>query len=112
MKNTQEGNKLIVQFMGGNVENTDFYGDFSGCEYDTSWDWLMPVVEKIELLSIDEFYYSFQVYIGKFRSSVMPKDKRNNPVFENETYSELGSKLERTYQVVVEFIEWYNTQSK
>lgn len=42
-----EGNKIIAEFMGGNINNIDFYRDFSGCEYYSSWNWLMPVIGKI-----------------------------------------------------------------
>jgi hypothetical protein len=62
--NTQNGNKLIAIFMGaievdpiGNLErNISFkhpvnglhcYNE-TGLKYDRSWDWLMPVVEKIK----------------------------------------------------------------
>lgn len=33
--------------MGGYINNIDFYGNFSGCEYHSSWNWLMPVIGKI-----------------------------------------------------------------
>lgn len=65
MKNTTEGNKLIAEFMGASFKSykkgqktiTNLYFDnppsYNGIsdenlKYHSSWDWLMPVVEKIE----------------------------------------------------------------
>ncbi len=51
MKNIEENNKLIAEFM--NVDHVDIdqaYEDYGELKYHTSWDWLMPVVEKIESL--------------------------------------------------------------
>ena len=60
MKNI-ENNKLIADFMGWNIQSpttipTDLHlsnleldnGDIMELKYHTSWDWLMPVVEKIK----------------------------------------------------------------
>ena len=41
MKNTKENNKLIAQFMGKEI-----YQKHHESNYHTSWDWLMPVIEK------------------------------------------------------------------
>jgi len=53
MKNTNENNKLLAEFMQKSSEGFGLY-DFNGCHYKldelkfyTSWDWLMPVVIKI-----------------------------------------------------------------
>ena len=53
-----ESNKLIAEFMGvPQGEHTHFmvepfalesYANVDDLKYDISWDWLMPVVEKIE----------------------------------------------------------------
>jgi len=39
--NTTENNKLIAEFMG--------YDAIEPMQYQTSWDWLMPVLKKINL---------------------------------------------------------------
>ena len=52
-------NKLIAEFMQEGSEGFNLY-DYNGCHYKvdelmfhTSWDWLMPVVEKIENEGLD-----------------------------------------------------------
>ena len=40
-------NKLIAEFMSAEYTGTRVK------DYDTSWDWLMPVVEKIENGGLD-----------------------------------------------------------
>ena len=74
-------------------------------EYHTSWDWLMPVVEKIE----------------DIREETRPECSRFNVCIEQsfvfiiETYTseefkmqDSNTKIEATYNAVVEFIKWYN----
>lgn len=63
-----EENKLIAEFMGYEVEHNKCYspkyndGTIAPMQFHTSWDWLMPVVEKILDLSFqddgdaDDFY--------------------------------------------------------
>jgi hypothetical protein len=97
-----ENNKLIAEFMGlikyseqhdgmycvETMELDDFPILFKDGSYDSSWDWLMPVVQKIG----DEYL--------------------NTPF--DETYSHLTEQyeniwtLEDTYNAVVEFIKDYN----
>ena len=49
-------NKLIAEFMGWkpNEHHWCLNGD-KDLQYDTSWDWLMPVVAKCTELNDDEF---------------------------------------------------------
>ena len=68
MKTTEEGNKLIAEFMGEEIGHDKmvlrpFPEDapnnaerWTMTKYHSSWDWLMPVVEKIgdeNLLSLN-----------------------------------------------------------
>ena len=68
--------------------------------YNFSWDWLMPVVEKIESLgydfSIDNCYV--RIWDGGQSDFEM-------------TFSE-PTKLLTTYFAVIEFIKWYNNERK
>ena len=58
-----KNNKLIAEFMGYikySEQHHDLYceetgelGEFKNLQYHTSWDWLMPVIEKIENDGLD-----------------------------------------------------------
>jgi len=86
-----KNNKLIAEFMGlenvGTLNNPMFeYGENGGCRsledlhYNTSWDWLMPVIDKC-----------YQEHMSKhIAQAVMTCD------------------INKAYQVVVEFINEYN----
>lgn len=140
MKNEEivEGNKLIAEFMcmknddgtfyvniyGGFPEGTLHFinlpinyhwpmNGFDSHKWNSSWDWLMPVVEKIEHLYEDKHtlprfeinsHHStfdikdFECVCGSYSSS--PEKVKFN------------SKIEATWHVVVEFIKWYNDNKK
>ena len=52
----EKNNKLIAEFMGYEVKHGKCYspkyndGTIAPMQFDKSWDWLMPVIEKIESL--------------------------------------------------------------
>jgi hypothetical protein len=113
--NTQENNQLIAEFM-----NLDMYPphddypllyDYSPVDqdpqwyaieelqYHTSWDWLMPVVEKIESIG-------YEVITSESRCKI--KHNTDHSIQEVVSIDILGTKIEATHQAVVEFIKWYN----
>lgn len=78
--------------------------------YDTSWDWLIPVVEKIEKtkldgleFSVDMDKYSTQIRWTINRGVMDPKDM-NIEVFNSP------SKIEATHEAVYQFILWHQKQ--
>jgi len=78
-------NKLIAEFM--DYENVNEMFPFDGeLHYHTSWDWLMPVVNKC----LNIYHIEFMNDDVKF-----------------DFYDCMGNK-ERTYNVVVEFIKNQN----
>ena len=120
-----EGNKLIAEFMGGEVKSIgdfpnvfwklSYRPSYSGItidllEYHSSWDWLMPVVEKIE--NCFERYVIVTIkgtgcHITLFTQYAMV---HNGIDFPNIDYHHENSKIEAVWLAVVEFIKWYNQQ--
>ena len=57
----KDSNVLIAEFMGEPYYYADeeryYYADDEGMEFHTSWDWLMPVVEKIYQLDSNANFF-------------------------------------------------------
>lgn len=99
MENTIENNKLIAEFMGliYNEQRVKQWEDENGWRYEellyhSSWDWLIPVIDKI--------YYTDE-YIS-YKSSLSQFSER---VWINTKFIEI------TYETVVDFIKWFNKQN-
>jgi hypothetical protein len=105
------------------------YGKYlTNLKYSTSWDWLIPVVEKIESLDLSEYGYKWEDMDGETRynnQNICVEIERNQCwIYMNlqldplhtinaETFNKkCDSKIDAVYGAVVEFIEWYNTISK
>jgi len=111
--NTEEGNKLIAEFMGLKNLHADnwftdgadigFYIDDGIC-YHTSWDWLMPVVEKIENLG-------YRVWMERGGGIIYySKIKKGGIVVADcDTFSN-QSGLQAAWLCIIQFITWYTTQ--
>ena len=76
-----EGNKLIAEFMD---KPPHIMPEL--LKYHTSWDWLMPVVEKIGSLSYNDSNNKFQPSVERF----------------------LENDIESIWRQIVIFITWYN----
>lgn len=106
MKTIVEKNRMIAEFMGLRygrssvktyvIENNKEVLP-KDLKYHTSWDWLMPVVEKIESLG-----YEFQIT----KEEAYFKDTDGD--FEIVASAFNGSIMDNTYNAVVQFIEWFN----
>jgi len=90
-------NILIAEFMG--VETTDGLvfqdnntHEFHPIKYHTSWDWLMPVVDKIKILVMEDD--SDELY--------------NSEEWDNITHTLVQIEIKSVYQAVVEFIKNQN----
>jgi hypothetical protein len=123
-----EGNKMIAEFMGlilhkpdktfnieqwwsGDSSDGRKKGEFVGyshqLEYNTSWDWLMPVVDKIEKLGFDSRIHGNNSDDGYLCDFI--QDNTNNEISCFVTWQDNGgTKIEATFKAVVEFIKWYN----
>lgn len=90
-----EGNKILAEFMGGKLDSPDskhYYfierGRYeSKLFYHSSWDWLMPVVEKI--LNICQ---------------------ENDEMEKYYTITDAIPDIESVWLACVEFVKWYNEQ--
>lgn len=129
VKAKQETDKLIAAFLGVTPDEKGFYNGYElhkaglpfsyGAEgngtddlkFNRSWDWLMPIVDKVEGLSLSDQHHSFYVGISSVSTSVYVRDKQNNPT-QIEAIPVTNSKIEATYRAVVQFIQYYNQQSK
>jgi len=99
----EELNKLIAEFMGEINSIEDKISFTKNCstdelKYHTSWDWLMPVVEKINNLKTLHFI----VLEGKRVQWIVEDDESMPIVYQGKPM------IEMTYQAVVEFINFYN----
>lgn len=116
------GNKLIAEFMGcygdtiyaGNepvyrygfkdTHITDRWNENSFTErtpYHSSWDWLMPAIEKIEMLGHKCYTDTDDCLI----------DMNKNTVTIINSCKDNG-KIIAVYKSVIQFIQWYNQQPK
>lgn len=150
-----EGNKLIAEFIGLyeehryiNIESGNFCkresdstylepttvrtngkNQYVSLKYHFSWDWLIPVVEKIELLGyttsfktqycrinpIEGLYYEHIVkslWSGhtyrNLEDGVLPSKENNFHVLNIGNDTNPINKIEMIYLCVINFIKWYN----
>ena len=83
-----EGNKLISDFMCEKFKDNN-----SGI-----WDWMMPVIEKIETLKFDVNIVLNHCSIKEYQCSFWRAQCTGE------------SKFDGTYKSVIQFIKWYNEQ--
>lgn len=102
-----EGNKLIAEFMTGKSKKSKVFFDLNCCandlKYHSSWDWLMPVVEKIEL-------DNSAVVINNNECMIVHYGKPDESIEKDfsKTFTSGNTKIETTWIAVVEFIKFYN----
>lgn len=129
-----EDNKLIAEFMGWSshpkLENCSinrnknrilpFWVSYNmeipndEFKYHSSWDWLMPVVEKIESLNFKTVLATSELTCYKYYMNIITgigivKETIDNP---SKLMCKSNSKIECVWSTVVEFIKWYNKQPK
>jgi len=116
-----EGNKLISNFMElvvneepirvGGIKVNDTYDSL---HYHDNWEWLMPVVIKIESTQGMSIRVEISGYICEIYQT-----KRNPAIKENGGFQDISlvsekhnDKLALVWMSVVQFIKWYNQQPK
>ena len=108
-----ETNKLIAEFLGYTQPHPDYPGTtywykkdrepLTVLLFDTNWNWLMEVVEKIQLNSKK---FGTVTFYGLGRTKI---DCYNNEQISNRI-DILDQKygIAPTYKACIEFIKWYN----
>lgn len=99
-----KGNKLIAEFMMKG--NSEIYIP----EYHHSWNWLMPVVEKIQHLEGNNkisVNIDFQIHL----LGAVELWLDNKRVF-GMTAFEVGTLIDAVYEGVIQFIKWYNKEKE
>lgn len=147
MENTIENNKLIAEFMSSVYDEKEKLYYFSSIslksgknyfnqfelKFDTDWNWLMEVVEKIETTSYDvpEKYQKGFMKNTLNATGVIYSDYDDRVEFLGwSSYCTLGTqtiwdstmlgeitekyktKIEAVYNAVVAFIKWQNSAQK
>jgi len=115
------GNELIAKFMGGEyrtdlpfewlskgwintpANNSQQVAQSHQFRYNSDWNWIMPVREKIESLGFVCLFYSNICFIQDINSFTK---KIGVPKFYVENYGTLLN--ECVFRSIVLFIEWYN----
>lgn len=136
-----QNNILIANFLGLEKQEDNTYFDYESCEYinqedlnyNESWDMLMQVVEKIETTSCDvplDLQRGFMKNTSKATGSVHSMYDDREEFKGWSSYAEIGTKTiwdstmlgesnvryntkkEAVYNACVEFIEWWNRETK
>lgn len=114
-----QGNKLIALFMGlkenGFGRNLHFV-DGNGriiamsylLKYNESWNWLIPVVEKIEsIVDIGDTKFTVSIF-GNTCEIYGKYCDHQHPAYSYYRESSNGNKIKSVFSQIVEFINWYN----
>jgi hypothetical protein len=125
MENILENNRLIAEFMGQKSELYEFpqfgymntKGDFitefndSQLKFHKDWNWLMPVIEKIEALDEKSFETTshFNGFINKRLYNTAFIDTKNYEVISSGNLME--SRIESVYTAILAFIKLYNNKN-
>jgi hypothetical protein len=107
-----EENKLIAEFMGYHyVAETKMAHDYfivkgiyirpDGIKFDSDWNWLMDVVDKIEGLNFSVEMNRQEE--GDYQCLIVKKE------IIVQTFS--SNKMQSIYQSVIKFIKWYEQNS-
>jgi hypothetical protein len=101
-----KNNILLAEFLGLKIITDGisyFDTNYKALKsYDTDWNWLMYVVEKIESLNIvDDLliarHYVEIICVPEYENRVMVKNH--------------SSKIEAVYKACIEFVKWFNQQN-
>jgi len=126
---TTENNKLIALFMGAIWEkpiskvtnkqevtnrlifkDETFVTNYNQLKYNSDWNQLMEVVEKIENLTDKNNFVLYDINI--YPDGVIVLDQEEHEKVSITKGDGFTSKIEMVYNACVEFIKWYNEQKE
>lgn len=123
----QEGNKLIAAYMQIELHNNEitynsnntlqhviakansaarFLDEVPKYEFDTSWDWLMPVVENIFM----DYKNVDTISVSPGRTRIWFKPHLDRPMISSPCESQ-NTSIQECWLAVIEFIKWHNTSN-
>ncbi len=97
-----EGNKLIAEFMETKVKPDGYF--IKDYLYHSSWDWLMPVIDKIESVN----GCSYKVMLQYAFAAITDTSLHGDPYVIRATGM---TRIGTAYNLVIKFIKWYNQQT-
>jgi len=105
------GIQYIALFMGWKPDKLRIYLAIKAPQvgklaFNESWDLLMPVIDKIESLPVNDGE-KFQFNITGDGISITRYDDGSGII--SQRANDSSKKLQYSFEVVVEFINWYNT---
>jgi len=119
MTNHESGNRVIAEFMGAEwndhlacywfqIPPTEHASHgWTDLQYHTSWEWIIPVVEKIKIMIVDaEHRYRMDPESQKLDYQLFIEDDLASRI----TRLTIWAGLPAIYESVIAFINWYNTQ--
>lgn len=105
-----DGNKIIAKFMKNEAQfkptEDDYYLNY--CKYLSSWDSLMPVIEKIEDLDFNNrVSHTYSIHItGNGTTAYKNLYSGNDNIISRHNVH--NRRLYCTWKVIVDFINWHN----
>lgn len=128
-----EGNKLIAEFMGFkpwvdfniqlgfcelNINKYSTYEDgmghiphactFKELRFHSSWDWLMPVIDKIGTILFEDNILPDYIDRSYVKSDCYENDTTKSILINLSIFAS----LEDVYEETIDFIKWYNEYNK
>jgi hypothetical protein len=79
-------------------------------QYDSSWDWLMPVLEKIFRLKIGDGIKYVEYSYARTFGMLSREDGQIMVRLDGSQLQKADTLIEATYLAVINFITWYNGQ--
>jgi hypothetical protein len=86
------------------IPDVSFKEFLEHCKYDTSWDWLMLVVERIDSMMPT---INIPEDLESLKNGTHPSDR-----YVDVVALPISSPISEIYKAVVEFIIWYNQQKQ